>query len=196
MSLPIVVFDIDDTLWPLTDRVTDVLNLPRGILTEYYAKNNTHLPDSMIDNVLKCYANPEIFTNINWFDGVERINEMNADKYVCSNCLSEAVIRQKRIEIPEKLIITDSKILLHLINDTGAKDKELPDNMFILFDDSPYNVAKSTAQHNIVVRRAHNVTHRAYQIMHKNGFKNVYMVDTLNEGLDIAFRLLEEANSK
>lgn len=194
MSLPIVVFDIDDTLWPLLDRVTDTLGLPRGVLTEYYAMNNVHLPASTIDKVLACYADAKMFTDINWFDGVERINEMNADKYICSNSLSEAVLQQKRIEIPKQLIIPEDKILLYLIDKTGAKEKKLPDNIYILFDDSPYNIANSTAQHNIVLRRSHNVSLKAQDIMYSNGFKNIYMVSTLNEGLDIAFKLLEEEN--
>ena len=180
-----VVFDMDDTLWSLNEKAVELANIDYNKLITFMINDNPLLTDEEKENLMKVYMSPDLFKNVNWFEGIERINDLNADVHINSNIFSTNVDNIKRVQLHDVLRITDDKIHLNLVTD--AKNKPIDNDTFIFVDDSPYNIINSPAPYNLMLKRPWNTSDEAKIVL---GNKPIHMFDSLNEIIDYIETLL------
>lgn len=174
-----VIFDVDDTGWSLNDRVCNILGIDINNLKDFYIKNNKELNDNQKELLLEKYNDYRIFENIEWYKGFESIfdlEQFGCTVYINSNCNTQAVKDTKHIELVDKLGFSDEKVILNIITD--AKNKNLDDDIYILVDDSPFNIAKSDAIYNITLKKPWNTSKQGLEII---GNKKVIFCDNFLE---------------
>lgn len=186
-STKIVIFDVDDILWALNRKMTAMTGIDYDKLVVYSILENELLPEEDRKNAYAVYTGHELFENIEWYDGIERINKLNADVRINSNSLNEKAAEMKREQLKSVLTLTDDKILIHNVKD--EKKKKIIDGAFILVDDSPYNIASSTAKYNIVLKQPWNSSPEMEKMMRQNGTGFIYC-DSLNQIIDLIEMLL------
>ena len=76
---------------------------------------------------------------------------------------------------------------MNVVND--FKSKILPKDTYIFVDDSPYNISKSNAVYNIMIKRPWNISNEANELL-KN--TSVIMCDSLNEVIDTIENILKD----
>ncbi len=188
----LVIFDIDDTAWGLNDRICNMLGIDINNIKSFYIKHNTELSEYQKEQLLNKYSDPEIFKDIEWYDGfteIFKLEQLDCEVIINSNCNSQDVKDAKHYELVDKLGFSDEKVILNVIND--PKHKEMHSDVFILVDDSPFNLAKSTALYNIALRKPWNTSEQGAEII---GDKKVIFCDTFKEILNITKKLLTGEN--
>lgn len=194
MNEPVVVFDIDDTLWPLTEYVASKVGIDYSKLTSYRIEENTGVTPEQVKQVVELYSTGSTYKNIPWYNGVRRINSLKADVRISSNNLNEEVAAVKTEELTSVLDLPVSKITMNIIGEDYTY-KKLPTSMFILVEDSPYNIARSKATHNILIKAPFNTSEHSMGIIRANTSSELHICDTLNDAIDLIERLLEEEAS-
>lgn len=183
----IVVFDFDDILWALNRKMTAMTGIDYEKLHVYSILENQLLPEIERNAAYAVYTGHELFENIEWYDGIERINTLNADVRINSNSLNEKAAELKRTQLKQVLNLSDDKIIIHNVKD--EKKKTMIEDTFILVDDSPYNIAKSTAQFNIVLKQPWNTSPEMQKLMRQNRKGYIYC-DSLAHIIDLVEMLL------
>ena len=183
----IVVFDVDDILWALNRKMTAMTGIDYEKLHVYSILENQLLPEIERNAAYAVYTGHELFENIEWYDGIERINTLNADVRINSNSLNEKAAELKRTQLKQVLNLSDDKIIIHNVKD--EKKKTMIEDTFILVDDSPYNIAKSTAQFNIVLKQPWNTSPEMQKLMRQNRKGYIYC-DSLAHIIDLVEMLL------
>lgn len=187
----LVIFDIDDTAWGLNNKICDMLDININNIESFYIKNNSKLSEYQKEQLLSKYSDPEIFKDIDWYDGFTEIFELEqlgCEVLINSNCNSQDVKNAKHYELVDKLGFNDDKIILNVIND--PKHKHMHSDVFILVDDSPFNLAKSTAVYNIALRTPWNTSEQGAETI---GDKKVIFCDTFRDILSTVTKILNEA---
>lgn len=188
MLLRAVIFDVDDTGWGLNDRVCDILGIDISKIKNFYIKHNEELDENQKELLLEKYSDSKIFENIEWYEGFGSIfdlEQLGCTVYINSNCNTQAVKETKHIELVDKLGFSDEKVILNVISD--AKNKNLADNIYILVDDSPFNIAKSKAIYNISLKKPWNTSKQGLETI---GNKKVIFCDNFIEILATIEKLL------
>ena len=184
-----VVFDIDDTLWGLNSKISEITGISFDKFEEFAIELCTLLTDAEKASVLNMYNSDRLFENIKWFDGIHRLNDLNAEVFINSNIYRETVDSLKRTQIHEVLDLDDDHIVLNYITDGSVGVKSIDNDVFIFVDDSPYNIANSKAKYNIMLRRPWNVSEYGQGIISDT---SVIICDTLNDIIDTIEKLLKE----
>ena len=185
MSIRKVVFDLDDTLWPLNKRACKLANVDFDKIRNFALSENPLVTEDERERLSKVYNSVELWKEIHWFEGardLKQLEQYNAKVYINSNCLNQDVIDLKRNFLSKELNIPDDQIILNLIK--SAKDKPLDDDMFIFVDDSPFNIIKSTATYNIVPNKPWN----------QNIDKYVIRINSLPEIIHFCKQVLKETS--
>ncbi len=182
-----VVFDVDDILWALNKRMTEMAGIDFSKLTVYSVLENKNLTDDERQRAYNIYMNHELFENIEWYPGIERINQLDADISINSNSFCDKASMLKRQQLHDVLTLPDEKIIIRTITD--EKKKEMDDDIFIFIDDSPYNIAASKATYNIVLQQPWNSSPEMQAIMRTNGTGYIYC-DTLEHIIDLVEMLI------
>lgn len=194
MNEPVVVFDIDDTLWPLTKRVAYKVGIDYSKLTAYRIEENPCVTPEQVKQVVELYSTGSTYRNIPWYNGVRRINNLKAEVRINSNNLTEEVAAVKTEELAKVLTLPADKITMNIIGEDYTY-KKLPTTMFILVEDSPYNIARSKAVHNILIKAPFNSSEYSMRITRANTIGKLHICDTLNDAIDLIEKLLEEEAS-
>lgn len=166
----IVLFDVDDVLWGLSERVAEHVGVHYSKLVDFHILENDLLTMKQRLAINEAYRTPQIFRNIEFFPGAERIFELESFGVlvqICSNSFSEEV-RDLKLQQLLRLYpgISSEKLLLNIVNEKSTLRGKYSDSRIICsIDDSPYNVASSHAQHNLVPTAPWNVTDKAHNIM-------------------------------
>ena len=135
------------------------------------------------------YKSVDIFKNIDWFDGIDRVLSLNAEVFINSNCYTQAISDVKREQL-HAMGFDDAHIKLNIVSEKNEEGiKTVGEEVFIFVDDSPYNIANSKAKHNIMLTRPWNTSEDGQTII---GNKKVIYCNTLNEIMDNVERLLKE----
>ncbi len=194
MNEPVVVFDIDDTLWPLTKRVAYKVGIDYSKLTAYRIEENPSVTPEQVKQVVELYSTGSTYRNIPWYNGVRRINSLKAEVRINSNNLNEEVAAVKTEELAKVLTLPADKITMNIIGEDYTY-KKLPTTMFILVEDSPYNIARSKAIHNILIKTPFNSSEYSMRIIRANTISKLHICDTLDDAIDLIEKLLEEEAS-
>ena len=171
-----VVFDCDDILWPLNKRMAKIAGINFDDLYTYSIKDNKNFSQEEKEKIIEIYGSTQLFTDINWYKGIEKINDINAEIIISTNCYTKDIASLKRKQLKEILNITDDKIHTHIIND--EKEKDIDKDVYIFVDDSPYNIKESYAPFNILMKKPWNITKESNDLMIS---QNIYKYDTLEE---------------
>lgn len=184
-----VIFDIDDTAWGFNDRICNILGIDINKIKNFYIKNNEELDENQKKLLLEKYSDSKMFRDIKWYDGFDTIFELeqlNCEVYINSNCNTQDVKEAKHIELVDKIGFSDEKVILNIVED--SKHKNLDNDIYILVDDSPFNIAKSTAKYNIVLRKPWNTSEYGLKTMEN---KEVIFCDSFNEILETIRKILK-----
>lgn len=192
MNRPIVVFDVDDILWSLNKRAAKLAGIPYEKIHTYNASDNDQLTDEEKDRLNKVYFSTELFEEMNFYEGIERINNLDAEVHIISHVLQTEAAELKKKNLLKVLSIPEENIHLQLVS-LGTNKKELLENTFIFVDDSPYNIVNSTATYNIMLSKPWNTSDKAYEIM--KDVSRTYC-NTLNQIVDYIEKLLKNYKSQ
>lgn len=187
-----IVYDIDDTLWGLNKKICEKLNIDENKITKFEIHGIDELTKAEQDSIIYEYTNSDNFRNICWYKGIYDIlapEKLGAQIYIKSNSTSKEIAELKYIQIKQLINIDDSRLQLHIITVGECKKKELDSDMEIFIDDSPYNIANSTAKVNIILNHPWNTSMDALEIM---AGKNVIRFDTLEEINDFVYNYVKE----
>jgi len=164
---------------------------PINTLTNFSVSKNDRLTEFQKRSILDSYADDKFFENIKWYKGFTDIfdlERLGCNVYIHSNCLTEATKEAKYTEIVDKLGFPSERVALNVISDPYHKD--LDSDIYILVDDSPFNLANSKAKYNIALRKPWNTSDIARGII---GEKNVIYCNTFIEVLDTIQNILNKA---
>jgi hypothetical protein len=185
-----VIFDCDDILWPLNKRMAKMAGIDFDKLYTYSIKDNVNFTEEERNKIINIYGSTELFKNINWYDGIDRIKYLDADIFISTNCYTEDIAKMKRQQLKEVLKIPDDKIYTHVIN--NEKRKLVDDDAYIFIDDSPYNRKESNALFNILMKKPWNITKESDDLMSPN---RPYKCDTLNDIIDLVIFLIDKSET-
>ena len=174
-----IVFDVDDILWGLNKIATDKANIDYNKIVVYSAKENYLLTEDERKRLLEVYSDPDTFRYINWYDGVEdiiKLQQKGAEVYINSNSFNIEISELKRKQLKSILDLPDDRLILNVLTD--CKKKEIGDGVWCFVDDSPHNIASSTAVYNIAVKTPWNTSKHALDVI---GNKDVIILDTLKD---------------
>lgn len=183
-----IVFDLDDTLWHLNKRASELTGIDFNKLKTFVTKENPLLTEEEQTILLDIYANPILWEKMEWIDGAKSIYsfEQLADDikvYIVSNCMNQQVADYKRSFLSKELSIPDNQIILNV--SMGAKKKKMIDNVYIFIDDSPYNIADSKAKYTIIPNKPWNQNV-------ENSNTKLYRVDNFNDILNMIRSIILE----
>lgn len=169
MDSIIVVYDNDDVLFPLNEIICAKRSIDIHKITDFYINSNARLTPAEKEIIMQDYKDPNTFANMHYYEGAERIKEVEklsklVQVWICSNSFSKEIANHKYRQLPIITGITPDRIVLNVINSENNTEKKLPDNTTIFIDDSPYNIAKSNAKLNIMVKQPWNMSTRAIEL--------------------------------
>lgn len=163
MKPNLIIFDMDDVMWNLNEKVAKVKGIDHNKLICFAVRENPNLTEDEKQLVLDAYTETEVYSDIEFIKPV--INLINRiyhefpeyPVHIVSNCGTQAIRNVKMEQLLNVLDLPEEQIHLYVIDmETGAKKKTLPDNIFIFVDDSPHNIASANAAHKIMPARLHN----------------------------------------
>lgn len=178
-----IVFDVDSTLWPFEEVAPRLVGINPVLFQQTYIfRENPNLTQMQVALLLRLAGNPLLFEQMELFPGaadITRVQELGLEVVVNSNCQSRSVIPVKRRKLLDQIPKLDPD-LIFLNNLAGGRDrpKALSSRTLILVEDSPFNVAESTAKVNILRKIPWNQSAEAKEIMHG---KTVISFDTIKE---------------
>ncbi|MBO5435938.1 hypothetical protein J6A31_09100 [bacterium] len=180
-----VIFDIDDILWPLNEKMCEITGIDINRIIHYNIDTNPLLTEEERDLIRKTYRSDKLFYDIKWYPGIERINSIDADVYVKSNAMTQSAADIKYMQLIQVLDLPDSHIDISVTLD--AYSKKIPTDTYIFIDDSPHNLAISPASHNIALNKPWNTSDDMLKILHET---RLFRCNTLNDIIDKVNKLL------
>ena len=159
----IVIFDMDDVMYHLNDRVAQIKGIPREKFTQFSVYDNPNFTEEEKKKVLAAYTEADTYRNVEFIQPViDLINEIHRDfpqyeEHIVSNSATTEVRDVKMPQLLRELILPKERIHLNVIDmATQSLQKKLPENIFLIVDDSPHNLILADAVHKIMPARLHN----------------------------------------
>lgn len=192
----LIVFDMDDVLFYLNEKVARIKNIPYSKFTVFSPYNNPNLTEDEKQRVLSAYMDTNTYRDIEFIkpiiDLINWIYHECSDYQVCiiSNNSTKDIRDVKLEQLREVLDLPAEQIHMHIIDmATQSLQKKLPDDMFIFVDDSPHNIILANAVHKIMPARQHNKS-----VLDANGYLNGCYVDrplTSDELVNLVIKYIE-----
>ena len=187
------VFDLDDVCFGLNPRASEFTGIPLYKLSEFKVFDNQNLTPLEQQAVWDAYHNVELFRDIDFylgFDDLLRLRQIGIDPFIKTNSFSVEIadlkLEQIRAHLPN---LPQNHIIMNIIDEKTSLRKDIDESIFAFIDDSPYNIAKSRAQHNVVPMWPLNQTPRAQAMMLEGTGKRPFQVEPGN--LYTIYALLE-----
>ena len=159
----LVIFDVDDVMWYLNERVAQIKGIDFNKFTMFSVPDNPLLTEEEKQIILNAYKEVETYKNIQFIQPVvDLINNIyhNYPEYpvrIVSNNYDQAVKDVKMEQLLQVLDLPEDQIHLRLTTTTSELNgKKLPDEFFLFVDDSPHNIVKANAMHKVMPARLHN----------------------------------------
>lgn len=163
MDTKLVIFDMDDVMWDLNARVAELTGTPHEKFICFDTRENPNFTAEQKRRIVEAYIDPNTYRNITFrqpvIDLINRIHRECKDcaVHIISNCGNQEISDAKKPQLLEVLELPEYKIHLDVIDiKTQTKKKVLPDNIFLLVDDSPHNIVLGNVKHRIMPARNHN----------------------------------------
>lgn len=165
---PLVVYDMDSTLWPFDQKLIHAIGHPEP-LTSYYAIGNPALTTEQQKLAVECFHNPDFFRNINFYDGIKDIlrpEELGARVRIETNSMTKEI---SDLRPPQLLAAVDGltadHIHCHVLESPQDIGRVIPPEVLVAIDDNPHTVSRSMAQMNVMMRIAWNSSLEAVGLM-------------------------------
>lgn len=178
----LLVFDFDDTLWPLNEIATSLLGIDYNKITTFICDDNPNLTKEEKMALNAMYKSVELWKHVVLDEEADTLMELETDNVkVCinSNCSSPEVMAYKEEMLSPLLRIPKNQIFLKL----GSRKKEMIPGTFTFMDDSPHNIYDSIASYNIVPSKPWNAD-----------LTNVYRCKNVKEAKDIIKQIIKYEN--
>lgn len=151
----LVVYDVDDLMWPLTIRLAQRGGIDvERVLSNFTIRGNPLLTPEEQHYIIDGFGKVESFRDIQFYDGVQDIlkpRELGAKVVINSNSFSQEISEAKTEQLLAAVPgLGLSDIQMNVINYSGAQSKALHRDIAFLAEDSPHNVAKSDALCSVV----------------------------------------------
>lgn len=152
---PLVVYDIDDVTWLLEKAIAEDLGIDLDrFLSTFSVRDNTALADEEREKIIAAFGNPKYFENIQFMPGVENVlapEELGARVIFNSNAFGERIGKLKKEQILAAVPgLKPEQVQINIIDYSATHRKVLNPATTILVDDSPFNVALSSALINVM----------------------------------------------
>lgn len=189
--------DVDDILWDQNGQAGRVSGIRFEDLVDFHVNENPLLTDAQKKAMNACYQNPDLFRQIQFFPGAEKLLNLQHDG-VCpqlnSNSFNEEIRDLKPPQLKALLPgLRDDQMRLGLVNDRTTVKKRYDDDTDIVMDDSPYNCMKAPCRDVVVPVVPWSVTKKAKQMMAKAEKRvHYYTQVTPEEGFEIIRKLARE----
>lgn len=168
-----VIFDLDDTLWPLNARACELAGIDIEKLTTFRVHENTNLTREEQDRLYSIYCDPELWRDITYSPGAKDIYKLERHKdtkvFINSNCLNDAVYSLKRSFLSKDFKLPEDQIHLQV----SSKKKDIKD-AFIFVDDSPDNILHAESKFYIIPDRPWNKGIKGKNIFRAYSFGEIY----------------------
>lgn len=187
---PLVIFDMDSTLWPFNRKLVQAMGLTKP-MNIYYVIGSPELTLEQQKIAMQCFKDPDFYRDIEFYDGIEdllRPEELGAEVRIETNSMSRAVSDLK----PPQLLaavrgLTPEHIHCHTLDSPQDKPKSIDPRVTVLVEDSPHTVAVSPAQMNVLMRISWNSSAEGVRVMMG---KRVRWFGSLREINDYVYRYL------
>ncbi len=163
MEEKLVVFDMDDVMYNLNERVAELKGIDPKKFTQFGVYTNPNMTEEEKQKVLAAYTEAETYTGLTFIKPViDLINCVHHEfpmfpVHIVSNCAAQAVKDAKLPQLLEVLDLPQGRIHLNVIDmKTESLRKKFPDNMLMIVDDSPHNIKIADAKYKIMPARLHN----------------------------------------
>ncbi len=169
---PKIVYDCDDVLWPLTERVCKKCHIPLGKQTVFRIQDDPKLTDDEKQAMAACFDEPENFCEMQFYPEISELADifaLGAEVAINSNCFNKAIAELKRNQLSATLPFLRKKDLHVNVVTPQSNHKSIGDDVLVFVDDSPYNIARSKSLINLVPMRPWNTTNDAKQTMLSEG---------------------------
>ena len=170
LGLPMlkVVYDVDNVLWPLNQRVFTMLDIDCRKDVNYNLFSNPLLAPAQRQAVMDAFHQAKTFVDMNFYPGADEILQvepLGATVRIHSHCYSAEIAELKRSQLEQLLPqMKPAFIKMSVISD-DPNNKQIDADAFIFIDDNPYNVNISKAPVNVVLRQPWNTTAEAAQAL-------------------------------
>lgn len=186
-DLKTVVYDVDDTLWSLNGTICEIHGIDLEKMVSYRVLDNDLLTEDEKNAVFKGYGDTEIFRQCKFYDGVERIFDLEKDGlanvWISSANLSD-YIRNVKMERLSNEIPNINMSHVELTVGANAYQGRVPG--YILVDDSLHNIRNSNFEWNILIDMPHNRDLTGFED------KNIIRAFSLAEAVDIVEKIIKE----
>lgn len=169
---PKVVYDCDDVLWSLTERVCKKYQIPLGKQTVFRIQDDPNLTDAEKQALATSFEEPENFREMQFYPAISDLSDISAlgvEIAINSNCFNDEIAKLKRAQLSSTLPFLRKKDLCVNVVTPHTNRKTIGDDVLAFVDDSPYNISTSKALINLVPIRSWNTTADAKQIMLSEG---------------------------
>lgn len=176
MSKLKIVYDIDDILHGLNKRICNKHNININYIKNYNVKKNTDLTEDEMQTLISGYKNEDTFKNIEWYPGIERLlnveklstDNVQVEVWINSNSFTHNIANLKREQILKKIPISENRLILSIIGEEDTDvEKLIGEDTYILVDDNPGTLNKSSATINITMNNPWDTSKEFYTTVNK-----------------------------
>lgn len=190
-----VCYDVDDTLWGLNSVIyndTHVHGLKYSDAITFCPYDNHLLTREQQDAVIACYHDPEIFRELEFYQGIDRLYDIEdtglAEVWINSSNCSTGVMDIKHLrllyEVPN---INPDHIRLTVSPDHSREPGD------ILVDDSIANIENSDFRYYILIDHPWNTLKPENEDLFKR--KKIFRVYSLNEAIDLVEEIIKNGGN-
>lgn len=158
----LIVFDMDDVMYDFNGRVSRLTGVPVHKFTQFNTYTNPNFTEAERQRILQAYKDPFTYRNIEFDEKViQCINDLHnnwpCQVMICSNCSTSLIRDIKMDQLLNVIDLPEADIWLNVIDmKTESFQKKMPDDIFILVDDSPHNIEIARAKHLIMPAKPYN----------------------------------------
>ncbi len=152
---PVVIYDVDDTLWSLMHVVCKRLEIDFERATAVFSiRDNPDLTPDEQDRIIAAFADESYFEEMEFFPGAEEILavcELGAEVGLNTHSFTQPIADWKIPQLLDHITgLKREQIQSNIIDHSQARQKVLDPRTTILAEDSPHNVAMSQALVNLM----------------------------------------------
>lgn len=162
-----IIYDLDDVLWDLTHHVMQRAGLGDKTQTDYLISQDAAFTPSERAQVIAAFSDPDNFKTTKFYPGADEIMDFSAPNVeICvnSNSYSEEVSAMKRQRLRNFYPLMPIECLQINLVTPDSNYKSIGSDVLVFIDDSPYNIATSKAQFNLMPHKSWNTTSAAQRL--------------------------------
>lgn len=166
-----VVYDVDNVLWPLNQRVFTNLKIDPQKDINYNVLSNHLLGTLEREAVLNAFRQTDTFNQIDFYPGANEIlgvESFGATVRIHSHCYTDEIAQSKCRQLRQLLPQIKPAFIKMTIISHDPNHKKVDADAFVFVDDNPYNIITSKAPVNVVPRQPWNTTSEAAQVLTSN----------------------------